>query len=601
VIKMARNFERRPLAELTKELALAAQGHVKADLAVRGGKLVNVHTAEVYPADVAVKYGRVVAVGDVDHVVGPNTEVIDATGYYVSPGFLESHVHIESSMVTPTQFCRAVVPHGTTGVFIDNHEIANVLGLAGIRLMLEESRGLPLKVYLTVPSCVPALPGFDDAGAEISPGDIEEALKWKEVAALGEMMNMPGVVTGEPRVHTMLRATLESGKVVTGHWANPDVGPALQAYVAAGISSDHESTRKEEAIAKLRLGMWVQFREGSAWKDLAETIRAITEEGLDPRHALLVADDVHADTLVSQGHLDHILRRAIEEGVDPVRTIQMITLNVAEYFRMAHEIGSVAPGRMADMVLFKELREPYVEKVIVDGVLVASDGRWLVELPSFIYPDFALRSVRLRAPLRPEDFVIRAPVHSGAVKVRVIRAVEAKATTLYTEMELPVVDGELRALSELDVAKLAVVERHKATGQIGLGLVTGFGLKAGAMASTVAHDSHNLLVMGMNDSDMAMAANVLAERGGGMVAVRDGQVLALVPLPVAGLMSTETVEVVDQQIRALDRAWQELGCRIVSPFMTMSLLSLPVIPELRLTDRGLVDVREVRQVDLVVR
>ncbi len=598
---MARNFERKPLSALTRELVMAAQGKVKADLVVRGGKVVNVHTAEIYPADVAVKHGRIVAVGDVEHVLGSETEVIDAAGHYVAPGFLESHVHIESSMVTPTQFCRAVVPHGTTGVFIDNHEIANVLGVAGIKLMLEESRGLPLKVYLTVPSCVPALPGYDDAGAELGPADIEEALQWDEVPALGEMMNMPGVIAGDADVHAMLRATLEARKVITGHWASPDLGPALQAYAAAGISSDHESTRKEDAVAKLRLGMWVQFREGSAWKDVAETIRAITEEGLDPRHALLVADDVHADTLVSEGHLDHILRRAIAEGVDPLRAIQMITLNVAEYFRLAHEIGSIAPGRMADMVLFKELREPYVEKVIADGVLVASEGKWLVELPSFMYPDYAVRSVRLKAPLRPEDFVIKVPVASGSVRVRVIRAVEAKATTLYTEMDLPVVDGELRASPELDVAKLAVVERHRATGQIGLGLVTGFGLKAGAMASTVAHDSHNLLVMGMSDGDMAAAANVLAEHGGGMVAVRDGQVLALVPLPVAGLMSTEPVEVVDQQIKALERAWKELGCHIVSPFMTMSLLSLPVIPELRLTDRGLIDVRHVRQVDLVVR
>ncbi len=598
---MGRNFERRPLSLLTRELVSAAQGQVKADVVVRGGKIVNVHTAEVYPADVAVKYGRVVAVGDVGHTLGPSTEVIDAAGYYLAPGFLESHVHIESSMVTPTQFCRAVVPHGTTGVFIDNHEIANVLGMAGIKLMLEESRGLPLKVYLTVPSCVPALPGYDDAGAEIRPDDIEEAFRWDEVVALGEMMNMPGVIMGDAHVHKMLRATLEAGKVITGHWASSDLGPALQAYVAAGISNDHESTRKEDAIAKLRLGMWVQFREGSAWKDLGETIRAITEEGLDHRHALLVADDVHADTLVSQGHLDHILRRAIEEGVDPVKAIQMITINVAEYFRLAHEIGSLSPGRSADMVLFRELREPYIEKVIVDGVLVASDGRWLIDLPTFIYPDFALKSVRLKAPLTPEDFSIKAPVSEGTVRVRVIQAVEAKATTLYRELDVPVTAGELRASVELDLAKLAVVERHRASGRIGLGLVTGFGLKAGAMASTVAHDSHNLLVMGMSDADMATAANVLADCGGGMVAVRDGRVLALVPLPVAGLMSPETVEVVDQQIKALDRAWQELGCRLVSPFMTMSLLSLPVIPELRLTDRGLVDVRQVKQVDLVVR
>jgi adenine deaminase len=562
-------------------------GRAEADLVIRGGSLVNVHTAEILPGtDVAVKSGRIAVVGQVDHTIGEATEILDASGCHLVPGLIEGHVHIESSMITPTQFARAVLPHGTTAVFIDNHELANVLGVEGIRQMMEESQALPLKVYLAMPSCVPALPGFEDAGATIGPADIEEAMGWPYVAGLGEMMNMPGVLAADEGVHAILRATLQAGKVVTGHYSIPETERGLQAFIASGISSCHESTRKEDALAKLRLGMYVMLREGSAWHDLKETVRAITETGVDSRHAMMITDDTHPDTLVNLGHMNHVVKRAIEEGLDPVRAIQMATLNVAEYFHLGHDLGSISPGKCADIILVQDLEEMRVDKVLVDGIVVAEAGRMLVESPKFEYPASARKSVRLPAPLVASDFEVRAPADEPRVTLRVMEVTEGQVVTKHLQMERPVVDGLVSTSIEDDLAKVASVERHSASGQIGLGFVKGFRFRSGAVASTVAHDSHNLLIVGTNDEDMAFAGNALTEAGGGMIAVRGGEVLALVPLPIAGLMSQEPVEAVNEQVQSLARAWKELGCDLESPFMTMSILALPVIPELRVTNRG---------------
>jgi len=591
---------RRELWEMTRTLVDSVMGRDHADLVVRGGSLVNVDTAEILDGvDVAVKAGRVALVGQAEHMIGQGTEVMDASGYYLLPGLIEGHVHIESSMITPTQFARAVLPHGTTAVFIDNHELANVLGVEGIRQMMEECQGLPLKIYLAMPSCVPALPGLEDAGAVIGPSDVEAAMRWESVAALGEMMNMPGVLDGDENVHAMLAATLRAGKVVTGHYSIPETERGLQAYIASGISSCHESTRKEDALAKLRLGMYIMLREGSAWHDLKDTIRALTETGADSRHAMMITDDTHPDTLVNLGHMNHVVRRAIEEGLDPVRAIQMATINVAEYFRLGHDLGSISPGKSADVTFVRDLGEMSVDKVLVDGLLVAQGGKMVVHLPSFDYPASFRRSVRLARPLIAEDFCVRAPSGARSVQVRVIEVSEAQVVTKNARVERAVDDGLVTASATEDLAKVASVERHQGTGQMGLGFVRGFGFKRGAVASTVAHDSHNLLILGTNDADMACAGNTLAESGGGMVAVRDGEVLALVPLPIAGLMSQEPVEEVNEQVKRLARAWKELGCDLESPFMTMSILALPVIPELRITNRGLVDTIEFTPVELL--
>jgi adenine deaminase len=588
------------LWEVTRTLVDAAMGREQADLVVRGGSLVNVHTAEILDGlDVAVKAGRVALVGQAEHMIGPATKVMDASGYCLLPGLIEGHVHIESSMITPTQFARAVLPHGTTAVFIDNHELANVLGVEGIRQMMEECQGLPLKIYLAMPSCVPALPGLEDAGAAIAPPDVQEAMRWGSVAALGEMMNMPGVLGGDENVHAMLAATLRAGKVVTGHYSIPETERGLQGYVASGISSCHESTRKEDALAKLRLGMYVMLREGSAWHDLKDTIRSLTETGVDSRHAMMVTDDTHPDTLVNVGHMNHVVRRAIEEGLDPVRAVQMATLNVAEYFRKGSDLGSISPGKCADIIFVRDLHEMRVDRVLVDGLPVAQRGAMAVDLPPFEYPASFKHSVRLSRPLIAEDFCVRAPEAAQSVHVRVMEVSEAQVVTRNAQVQRSVDGGLVTASATDDLVKVASVERHRGTGQMGLGFVKGFGFKRGAVASTVAHDSHNLLILGMNDPDMAFAGNTLAETGGGMVAVRDGEVLALVPLPIAGLMSQEPVEEVNGQVKRLGRAWKELGCDLESAFMTMSILALPVIPELRITNRGLVDTIQFTPVELL--
>jgi adenine deaminase len=599
---MSGQATRQPLYEVGRELVACATGKVPADVVIRTGRLVNVITGEILDGmDVAVRLGRIALVGDVSLCIGKDTKVIDAEGFYLVPGFLDGHLHIESSMVTVSQFARAVLPCGTTAVFMDPHEIANVLGMDGIRLMIEEGRNLPLKVYATMPSCVPAAPGLEDAGAKITPSDVRCAMAWDEVVGLGEMMNFPGVLARDEDVMSKIAETLKAGKVVTGHYASPDLGPNLSAYASCGIISDHESVTWQESLAKLRLGMYAKLREGSGWRDIKATVKSYTETGVDPRRIVLVTDDVHPDTLLTLGHVNHVVRRAIEEGTPPVVAIQMATINAAECFGMSCDLGSITPGKFADILFIRDLADPRPEKVMADGEIVAENGRMLVEFPRRTYPEYATGSVCLARPVIRDDFSVKAGVSGKNVRIRVIQVTEGQAVTKHIEAELtPDGNGEIHASRDEDLAKVAVIERHKATGTMALGFVKGFGLQSGAVASTVAHDSHNLLVVGMDDGDMVVAANTLAEAGGGMVVVKDGKVLAILPLPIAGLMSDEPVEEVQSNVDRLAQAWKALGCRLASPFMTMALLSLPVIPELRITNRGLVDVTEFRHVPLVI-
>jgi adenine deaminase len=573
---------RRPLSELTRELTAVCLGRAPAELVIRNGRLVNVHTREVLDGtEVAVVEGRIAMFGDCRHTIGPETETIDAEDAYLVPGLVDTHLHVESVMVTVTRFAEAVLPRGTTTVFIDNHEMANVFGLEGMRWFLEEGRGLPLKVFLAVPSCVPALPGFEDAGASLGPDEIREALGWDGAVGLGEMMNMPGVLGGDENVHAEIAATLALGMPVTGHWSLTGWNDhRLQAYIAAGVDSCHETTTREDALAKLRAGMWVQFREGSTFRDIAALAPVLTEDGVDPRHCLLVTDDVLPDTIAADGHMDRVVRRAVEEGIDPLVAIQMATVNGAEYFGMRHDLGSIAPGRLADILFVEDLRDFRPHRVLVDG-------RKVGELTGYGYPAEAYESIRLARPLTEADLRIEAEGES--VRVRAIGVASGTVTTEHLVLEVPVVDGEVRASPELDLLKAASVERHGGPGTIGLGFVTGFGLTRGAVASTVAHDNHNVLVAGMNDADMIFAVEQLVEAGGGMIAVAEGEVLALVELPIAGLVADRPVAELAEQARALSAAYRELGSPVEGPEMIFSFLSLGVIPSLRLTNRGLVD------------
>ncbi|MEA1904811.1 MAG: adenine deaminase [Candidatus Hadarchaeota archaeon] len=572
-----------------------AMGRATADLVVKNGELVNVNTGQIeHDVDVAVKGSRIALVGDASHCVGKRTKVIDADGYLV-PGLLDGHLHVESSMLTLTQFARAVLPRGTTGIFIDPHEIANVLGMRGVKLMRDEGKGLPLKVFVLVPSCVPSAPGFETSGAEITAPDIKEGLEWERVVGLGEVMNFPGVLKNDPKLRAKIGATLRVGKVVEGH-APGLLDKKLSAYRAAGVESDHESTTPEEAVQRLRLGMKLEIREGSTAKNLMPLIKSVLERGFDTRHCLLVSDDRHPSDLIREGHVDHLIRRAIEEGLDPVRAVQMATLNTAEHFDR-REIGSISPGKVADLVVVKDLEKFTVGDVITDGKLVARDGKLLADFKKPVYPTFARATMHLRREVRPEDFQVRC-LSEGEVEIKLIEVSEGNIGTGYGTQKLGVENGIVQPCPEKDVAKVAVVERHKRTGNISRGFVRGFGIREGAIASSVAHDAHNLIVVGLSDVDMATAVNSLADMEGGLIAVRDSKVLAELGLPIAGLMSERTAEEVSTKLEGLHDRAKELGVRVKSPFMQLSFLSLPVIPKLKITDRGLVDVDKYKLVDL---
>lgn len=598
---MINEFCRKPLWEVSRILAAVAQGHQPADMVIRRGRLVNVCTHEIQDSvDVAIAAGRIALVGDASHCIGPETNVIEADGAYIAPGFLDGHLHVESSMLSVGEYARAVVPHGTVGIYMDPHEICNVLGKDGVKLMIEDSLRTPLKTMVTVPSCVPAVPGFEDTGAAIGPEDIQEMMSWPRVVGLGEMMNYPGVLAGAEAVYQELAETMKADKVITGHYSTPETGMGLNAYIASGACCCHESTTAESALTKMRLGMYAQLREGSAWHDLHDLAPVIVSGKVDSRFACLVSDDAHPHTLRDLGHLDHILRRALEEGIDPITAIQMVTINTASCFRMAHELGSVTPGKCADIVLLESLETMKVCKVIIDGELAAENGKLAKEMPPFVYPDWATAPLNVGRELTPADFRIPAPEGAGdRVKARAIQVIAAKSINTETFVELPVQDGEVLGGVD-DVCKAFVFERHNASGLVGKGFVRGFGIRRGALAQTVAHDAHNLIVIGNNEEDMALAANTLIRCGGGLCAVADGRVLAEMPLPIAGLMNDKPAEEMAAMADGLGSAWKETGCTLPSPYMTMASLSLACIPELRLTNRGLVDCRDYTFAELFV-
>ena len=598
---MINHFCKKPLWDVARTLSAVAGGRTPADTVIRNGRLVNVCTAEIQDGlDIAIVEGRIALVGDASACIGENTKVIDAKGQYLSPGFLDAHIHIESSMLSVTEYAKVVVPHGTTGIYPDPHEICNVLGVDGVKCMVEESRSTPLKCMYTMPSCVPAVPGFEDTGSAIGPKEIAEAMQWDEMVGLGEMMNFPGILYCGDHAQDIVAETLKAGKIATGHYSLPETGSGLNAYISSGIRCCHESTLAEDALEKMRRGMYALLREGSAWHDLQEVAKAITEHTVDSRFACLISDDTHPHTLLSKGHLDHILRRALEEKIDPVTALQMVTINPAQCFHMDHELGSIAPGKCADIVFLESLETMKVTRVIIDGDTVAENGKMEAEIPAYTYPAWATNSMHVRDAITPETFRVEAPAGAEAVTVRAIEVIPAKVNNLEKHVTLQAQDGLLQSDLEQDVLKAFVFERHHDTGTVGKGFVKGFGIRKGAMASTVAHDAHNLLVVGSNDEDMALAANTLIQCGGGMAVVSEGKVLGCVPLPIAGLMNAKPVEEMSEIVSRLEEAWAQIGCSMPSPFMTMALIPLACLPELRLTNRGLVDCTKFQFVPLIV-
>jgi len=571
-----------------------AMGRKPADSVIRNGRWVNVHSGEIIAGtDVAICCGRFAYVGpDASHTIGEQTQIIDADDRYLLPGLCDAHMHVESGMVTVTEFARAVIPHGTTSMFVDPHEIGNVLGLDGVRLMHDEAMNLPINIYVQMPSCVPSAPGLETAGAELDVGDVQAAMQWPNIIGLGEVMNFPGVADNDVRMAGEIAATVAAGKTVGGHYASPDLGLPFHGYVAGGPADDHEGTRVEDAIARVRQGMRSMLRLGSAWYDVAPQIKAVTEHGLDPRYFILCTDDSHSGTLINEGHMNRVVRHAIAQGLKPMHAIQMATLNTAEHFGLERELGSITPGRRADLIITSDLVQLPVEQVFAQGELLASNGALTIDIAAATYPQSSMNTVRMGRALGADDFIIKAPDTTLAqVSARVIGVIENQAPTRALERTLTVSEGVVQIDADQDVCQIALVERHRATGDVVNGFVSGFGYNVPcAMASTVAHDSHHMIVVGTDRADMALAANRLQEVGGGVTLFGGGKQLAMVELPIAGLMSAERAEVVAEKAQQLVVAMKDCGCTLNNAYMQHSLLALVVIPELRISDKGLIDV-----------
>ncbi|MBI3003443.1 MAG: adenine deaminase [candidate division NC10 bacterium] len=562
----------RTLAEAIDAGALRRE----ADCLLEGVRLLNVFTGEVARTNVAVAGGRIVGIGEAYRRA---RETFALDGRYLLPGLIEGHIHVESSLLTPEGFAEAVVPRGTTTVVADPHEIANVLGVGGVQYMLRASQGLPLDCFFQAPSCVPSSP-LETAGASLGPPEVAALLAEERILGLAEMMDYPGVIRGGPENLEKILAARSRGKVVDGH-APGLTGEGLVAYLTAGIGTDHECTTLEEAREKLRLGMRIMIREGSQAKNMADLLPLVRPESA--RRFLLVSDDREAQDLLREGHLDALLRRAISLGLPPHLAVQMVTLNPAEAFGLSDR-GAVAPGRVADLVLVDSLQDFTPLLVFKEGRLVAREGRLLQELPRLQDPA-TLKAVQV-GPLSANRLRLTA---SGG-RVRVIEVVPGQIVTRGLVLEAPMADGEVRADPARDVLKLAVLERHGKTGNVGLGLVRGFGLREGALASSIAHDSHNLIAVGVDDRDLLAALEEVIRMRGGLAVAAGGTVRASLALPVAGLMSPEPAEKVGAAMDRLCGRARDLGSPLLNPFAVLSFLALPVIPELRLTDRGLVDV-----------
>jgi adenine deaminase len=587
--------------ESARSLIDVSMGRAKADTVIRKGRWVNVHSGEIIPdIDIAIKNGRFAYVGeDASHTIGSDTQVIEAHGRFMVPGLCDGHMHVESGLVTVTEFARAVIPHGTTAMFIDPHEIANVLGLAGVRLMHDEAMGLPITVKVQMPSCVPSAPGLENPGATLGVADVEEAMSWPNIIGLGEMMNFPGVIAGDTTMLGEIAATQRAGKTVGGHYASPDLGNPFHAYVAGGPADDHEGTRAEDAIARVRQGMKAMLRLGSAWYDVAAQVKAITEHGLDSRNFILCTDDCHSGTLVNEGHMNRVVKHAIAQGLKPITAIQMATLNTAEHFGMAREIGSITPGRRADLFLTTDLVSLPMDLVMAHGKILAEYGKLTAEIAPYPYPETARNTVQMQRNLAAVDFDIKSPAGANDVTARVIGVIENQAPTKALERTLKVSDGLVEMDGANDVCQIALVERHRATGKVVNAFVSGFGYNVPcAVASTVAHDAHHMIVIGTDKANMAIAANTLRDCKGGIVVVREGKVIALVELTIAGLMSVERAEIVAAKAQRMVEAMAECGCKLNNAYMQHSLLGLVVIPELRISDEGLIDVTLFKKTDL---
>lgn len=571
---------------MLKEKIFAGEGRIKANTVLKNCRILNVNTKEITKGDIAISSGFIAGIGDVDELIGSKTEILDIRKAYVCPGLIDGHVHFESSMVTLTQFAKQSIPHGTTGIVIDPHEIANILGVRGIRLIMSEAKGLPIDVFFTIPSCVPSSP-LETSGAKIDLLDTKKFLDKKFVVGLGEVMDYPEVLRGNPEILGKIAAALDRKLVVDGHC--PGMRDSdLFGYTSAGISSDHESLTYDEVLEKARLGMKLMLREGSAAKSLEEFIPKLLSDRISLENFFFVTDDKQPGDII-EGYMDAVVRKAIQLGIEPIQAISMATINTARRYMIDQFVGSISIGRRANLVIIDDLQAFKIKSVVIRGKINP-------EIEITEYPDYVFRTVKYRK-IESNDLKIKSKKRT--VSAHIIEIVPGQLITKRSIEELKAVEQAILPDMERDILAIAVIERHGKSGNIGCGFVRGFSLKEGAIGQSVAHDSHNVVLIGTNFEDMALCANKIRELQGGIV-ISDGSVIDYLHLPFAGILSTESAYGVDKKLKELHSMVKKMGCKLDAPFIQMSFLSLPVIPSLKITDKGLVDVNKFKIIPVLI-
>lgn len=577
-----------------REYLLASIGKIKPSIILKNALIIDVYSGDIHGGNIVIYKDRIVGIRKED--VEAELEV-DVKGKYVAPGFMDAHIHIESTLLAPPELSKILLPHGVTSVFADPHELANVLGIKGIKLLFKMSRDIPLRVFIEVPSRVPTAPGLETTGAQLNTRDVRKLLKTTYAVSLGEL-NYQNVLYGSYEYLEKIVIADELGLIVNGHMAGLK-DELLDAVISAGLVDDHECISYEEAIERVRRGCAVMVREGSTERNLENVIKA-ADKVKDTRKFLMCTDDKHPDDILVEGHIDFNVRKAVEHGVDPVKAIQMATLNIAQHFGLEYYIGSIAPLRKADIVILDDLEKVKVNKVIFDGKIAYSDGKVLWNIGKVRVPKWALRTVKINPELHPKDLLITVNKQYSKAFVRVMKVIENQIVVKEEKVWLSVKEGIIASDVERDVLHIAVVERHKGLRNIGKTFVRGFNIKNGAIGSTVAHDHHNVVIVGDNANDMFLAVKELERMGGGFIVTSKHRVLAKLPLPIAGLISAEKASTVVEKIHEVSKAAQSLGCTLKKPFMQLSFITLPTVPELGLTDKGLIDSRKYKVISPII-
>ncbi len=583
-----------------EDLIDVATGEVSADVVIKDGKLVNIHTREIYTADVAIKGKRIAYVGEAGHTVGNKTKVLSAKGKYIVPGLIDPHIHVGESYLTIDQLARALILHGTTAVATDFYEIFVVSGPRGVKFALSEGKKTPLKIFLVLMQQIMKLEhlGTYPRSEKQMANEMEGMLHWPETLGINEPPLAP-ILTRDPIVMKLIRSAWKEKKILVGHYPFSDK-KKLNAYLTTGANSDHESKTEKEALDKIRLGMRIMIREGSPSPDLAKVIKILANHEVESRYFMLCSDDEDLLDIVRKGHMDFKVRKAIKEGIDPVTAIQMATINVAEYLGIDRDLGSITPGKIGDILIVDKLSDLKISTVIADGKTVAQNGRYIAKGDSRGTPTFMTRTVRLKKPLKPADFEVKSKENKQKAKVRVIGVEDGSLIRKWKTDTLLVENGRIIPDVGRDIVKAAVVECHRKTGRIGIGFISGLGLKGGAIACTHNHLYQNLVVVGTSDKDMSFAANKLADLGGGLLATKNGRVLDQLPMPFGGVMTNAPYTDAYHKLERLGSTVKRLGVNYESPFLTLAFITLPAIPEAAITDKGLVDVSKQEIVDLII-